>query len=83
MSGDNGIEVSRDGRFIFVAAWGNKELVRLSRDGKERSALRAGFLADGGSETYGYDGDGQRMQKVLANETTYSFYAIGSFHHRD
>jgi DNA-binding beta-propeller fold protein YncE len=48
MSGDNGIEVSRDGKWIYVAAWGNKEVVRLSReDGSaKRTALPAGFLVD-------------------------------------
>ncbi|HZB93640.1 MAG TPA: hypothetical protein VE397_19480, partial [Stellaceae bacterium] len=48
MSGDNGIEVSRDGKWIYVAAWGNKEVVRLSREGQppKRTALPAGFLVD-------------------------------------
>ena len=46
MSGDNGIEVSRDGKWIYVAAWGNKAVVRLSRDGTKRETLLAGFLVD-------------------------------------
>lgn len=48
MSGDNGIEVSRDGNWIYVAAWGNKEVVRLSREGgsAQRATLPAGFLVD-------------------------------------
>ena len=46
MSGNNGIEVSRDGQWIYVAAWGNKAVVRLSRDGAKRDALPAGFLVD-------------------------------------
>jgi SMP-30/Gluconolactonase/LRE-like region len=48
MSGNNGIEVSHDGKWIYVAAWGNKEVVRLSRDGQppKRTALPAGFLVD-------------------------------------
>ena len=49
MSGDNGIEVSRDGKWIYVAAWGNKAVVRLARDGgasAKPETLPAGFLAD-------------------------------------
>ena len=49
MSGDNGIEVSRDGKWIYVAAWGNKAVVRLSRGSgstAKREMLPVGFLAD-------------------------------------
>jgi hypothetical protein len=46
MSGNNGIEVSHDGKWIYVAAWGNKAVVRLSRDGGKRDTLPVGFLAD-------------------------------------
>lgn len=48
MSGDNGIEASRDGKWIYVAAWGNKAVVRLSRGGAPgaRDILPVGFLAD-------------------------------------
>ena len=48
MSGDNGIEVSRDGKWIYVAAWGNKAVVRLSRGSGpvRRDTLPVGFLAD-------------------------------------
>ena len=48
MSGNNGIEVSRDGKWIYVAAWGNKAVVRLARSGgaAKRDVLPAGFLVD-------------------------------------
>lgn len=48
MSGDNGIEVSPDGKWIYVNAWGNKEVVRIAREGGSAKpvALRAGFLVD-------------------------------------
>lgn len=48
MSGNNGIEVSPDGKWIYVAAWGNKAVVRLSRGSMpvKREALPAGFLVD-------------------------------------
>jgi hypothetical protein len=49
LSGNNGIEVSRDGKWIYVAAWGNKAVVRLSRNGGESDkpeTLPVGFLAD-------------------------------------
>ena len=35
MSGGNGIEVSRDGKWIYVAAWGNKAVVRLPRGSRQ------------------------------------------------
>jgi hypothetical protein len=48
MSGNNGIEVSRDGKWIYVAAWGNKAVVRLARGAAapQRDVLPAGFLVD-------------------------------------
>jgi sugar lactone lactonase YvrE len=49
MSGNNGIEVSPDGKWIYVAAWGNKAVVRLARGGGaagKRDTLAAGFLVD-------------------------------------
>ena len=49
MSGNNGIEVSRDGKWIYIAAWGNKSVVRLPRAGGAaagRDTLPAGFLVD-------------------------------------
>ncbi|HJU16604.1 MAG TPA: hypothetical protein VJ770_09035 [Stellaceae bacterium] len=48
LSGDNGIAVSRDGKWIYVAAWGNKAVVRLSRGAGpvKRDILPVGFLAD-------------------------------------
>jgi hypothetical protein len=48
MSGNNGIEVSRDGKWIYVAAWGSKAVVRLARGGgaAKRDVLPAGFLVD-------------------------------------
>jgi hypothetical protein len=49
MSGNNGIEVSPDGKWIYVAAWGNKAVVRLARVGEapgKRDTLPAGFLVD-------------------------------------
>jgi hypothetical protein len=48
MSGNNGIEVSRDGKWIYVAAWGSKAVIRLARGrGRpRRTMLPVGFLAD-------------------------------------
>ncbi|MGD9616135.1 MAG: SMP-30/gluconolactonase/LRE family protein [Alphaproteobacteria bacterium] len=48
MSGANGVEVSPDGIWIYVAAWGSKALVRLPRGGAtgQRTELPAGFLVD-------------------------------------
>jgi RHS repeat-associated protein len=33
---------------------------------------------DGGADAYGYDGDGQRVRKIVGGQTTYFFYALGS-----
>jgi hypothetical protein len=46
MSGNNGIEVSKDGKYIYVAAWGNKAVVRLTSDGSQRDTIPTGFLSD-------------------------------------
>jgi len=48
MSGPNGIEVSPDGQWIYVATFGSKELVRLSRDGTapEHEAIPVTFSVD-------------------------------------
>jgi hypothetical protein len=48
MSGNNGIEVSPDGKWIYVNAWGSKAVVRLSRGESpvHRDTLPAGFLVD-------------------------------------
>lgn len=46
MSGDNGIEVSRDGKWIYLAAWGNQAVARLPRVGGKPEVLKAGFLVD-------------------------------------
>jgi hypothetical protein len=47
MCGPNGIALSPDGRWIFVAGWPTKTLVRFSRDGSGRSrSISAGHLTD-------------------------------------
>jgi SMP-30/Gluconolactonase/LRE-like region len=48
MSGNNGIEVSPDGKWIYVDAWGSKQVVRLARGGGAagRKVVPAGFLVD-------------------------------------
>jgi len=46
-SGPNGIEVSNDGRWLWVANWANREVVRilLQEDGS-RSVLKLNFMPD-------------------------------------
>lgn len=48
LSGNNGIEVSKDGKTIFVAAWGSQELVRFSfKNGNIRKdVIKVGFSPD-------------------------------------
>jgi hypothetical protein len=38
-SGPNGIEASKDGRWVWVAMWGSGEVVRVARKGKPRRAV--------------------------------------------
>ena len=47
-SGANGIEISPDGKTLYVAAWGSRSFFRLSRGGKEpkRDEVPLGFLVD-------------------------------------
>lgn len=45
--GDNGIEVSKDGKWVFVNLWGEKKIVRLALDGSaEPRGLSLPFLPD-------------------------------------
>lgn len=47
MSGPNGIEVSKDGRWIYVAGWPTKSLVRFSRGSEtKRDVIATGHLTD-------------------------------------
>jgi hypothetical protein len=52
MSGANGIEIDREGRYYFVNAWGSKELVRISRVGHQRKTAPVGALADNSAWTW-------------------------------
>ncbi len=47
-SGANGIEISPDGRTLYVAAWGSQSFFRLSRGDKEpkRDEIPLGFRVD-------------------------------------
>ncbi|MGD6741841.1 SMP-30/gluconolactonase/LRE family protein [Streptomyces sp. BH106] len=51
LAGPNGVEVSRDGRWAFVAAWGNREVHRIPlqdhpRPTARRSAVQFPFMPD-------------------------------------
>ena len=48
LTGANGIEVSKDGKSIYVAAWGAQELVRFSRKGAavEKTVVKVDFWPD-------------------------------------
>lgn len=52
MSGANGIEIDREGRYYFVSAWGSQELVRISRSDHQRVAAPVGALADNNAWTW-------------------------------
>jgi hypothetical protein len=47
-SGANGIEISRDGRTVYVAAWGSQSFFRLTRGDKQpkRDEVPLGFRVD-------------------------------------
>ncbi|MBX5459721.1 MAG: SMP-30/gluconolactonase/LRE family protein [Steroidobacteraceae bacterium] len=49
MSGANGIALSRDGKWLYVAGWPGKNIVRFERTGErwtKRDAIPTGFLTD-------------------------------------
>jgi sugar lactone lactonase YvrE len=48
LAGANGIEVSKNGKWIYVAAWGTQEVVRFSRgDGSlKKDVVKIGFAPD-------------------------------------
>ena len=78
LSGNKGIEVSRDGKWIYIAAWGNKAVVRLGRgegaSGK-RDVLPAGFLVD----NLRWGSDGQLIvtgQNAAAAEVLSCFQSV-------
>lgn len=45
-SGPNGIETSPDGRWVYVALWGNRRIVRAPLGEGERSAVELTFMPD-------------------------------------
>lgn len=79
MSGNNGIEVSPDGKWIYVAAWGNKAVVRLARGGgapSKRDTLPAGFLVD--NLRWAPDG-----QLIVAGQNVSAKQVFGCFQSHD
>jgi hypothetical protein len=55
-AGANGIEISNDGKWYYVAAWGSQSFFRLSRNGTApaRDEIRLGFRVD--NIRWGHDG---------------------------
>jgi sugar lactone lactonase YvrE len=47
-SGPNGLEISADGKWFYIGAWGSLSVIRVSRDKVpgERSEARTGFNVD-------------------------------------
>jgi DNA-binding beta-propeller fold protein YncE len=47
-SGANGLEISKDGKWLYVAAWGSQNFFRVSRGGSpvKRDAVPLGFRVD-------------------------------------
>ena len=47
-AGANGVEVSKDGKWLYIAAWGSQSFVRLSRDQTpvKRDSVPLGFRVD-------------------------------------
>ena len=47
LSGDNGLAVSRDGKWLIVNAWGTSEIYRVPLTGEgERSSVKVDFHCD-------------------------------------
>ena len=73
-SGANGLEISLDGRTLYVAAWGSQSFFRLSRGDKEpkREEVPLGFrvdnirwAADGSLLAAGQSGFGQPPETII------------------
>jgi hypothetical protein len=73
-SGPNGLELSPDGRTLYVAAWGSQSFFRLSRGDKEpkRDEVALGFrvdnvrwAADGSLLAAGQAGQGAQAETVV------------------
>ena len=73
-SGANGIEISPDGRTLYVAAWGSQSFFRLSRGDKEpkRDEIQLGFrvdnvrwASDGSLLATGQAGQGAQSETVV------------------
>jgi len=73
-SGANGIEISPDGRTLYVAAWGSQSFFRLSRGEKEpkRDEIQLGFrvdnvrwASDGSLLATGQAGQGAQSETVV------------------
>lgn len=45
-SGLNGVEASADGQTIYAASWGRQSLIRIGRDGSNRTSAPLGFRVD-------------------------------------
>lgn len=47
-SGPNGLEMSKDGKWLYIGGWGNQTVIRLSRGAAQvkRDAVPAGFRVD-------------------------------------
>jgi hypothetical protein len=48
VAGANGLLITPDGRYYFIAAWGDRRLIRLSRNAQpiERKSIDVGFYVD-------------------------------------
>jgi sugar lactone lactonase YvrE len=48
MPGPNGLEISRDGRWLYVGGWGSQSVVRLSRGQTpvKKDSVAVGFYVD-------------------------------------
>ena len=74
LSGANGIEVSKDGKTLYVAAWGSQELVRFAdfNGAMQKTVVKVNFSPD--NLRWAPDGNilvtGQNIQTNAAGNTT-------------
>ena len=69
-AGANGIEISNDGKWYYVAAWGSQSFFRLSRNGAapSRDEIRLGFRVD--NIRWGRDGSLYATGQTGSREVT-------------
>lgn len=77
-SANNGVEVSKDGKYIYVAAWSGREVIRLNREAgtEDKVTLPVGFYVD--NLRFADDGSIIATGQAASVEKIYDCWAPGA-----